>query len=121
MLFVGFSIGGALAQVTRAPRAEMRSEPGRYARRVPARGPRTRACAPLGQVTAQRVACDRPDISEGLHVLALGATQWANDPMRCEFERTFGDRAVLLATAYSLSGVSLLLTLRLTTDSHFVG
>jgi len=63
IFFVGFSLGGALAQIS-----------------------------------ALRAALEHPSLASAIHVLALGAVQWASPPLAQIYEHTFGDRAAQMAT-----------------------
>jgi len=64
LLFVGFSLGGAIAQLT-----------------------------------ALRTAVEFKALASRIHVLGLGATQWASAGLADAFRTTFGDRAAQLVTA----------------------
>ena len=60
----------------------------------------------LAQMSALRLALDLPELTGRLHVLAFGATTWADRTLSDRFAFTFGPRAVNLVTFEGLEGAA---------------
>ena len=60
--------------------------------------------AALAQISALRAAVEIPHLARKVHVLGLGAVQWANHATALCYSTTFGDRAVQLVNTASDAG-----------------